>query len=406
MGIVTRIVPRFRRPAGRAKTVLSPEGWRYLVLLAAILGLAMLRQINLVLVLAGMLVGPLAFSWWLAQRTLRGLKVSRKVPRRICAGDPLVVHLELNNGRRSGGSWAVVVEDEVRREGAAPDETPARPQAVFSYVPAGQSCDAVCEGRLWRRGRYRVGPLSVSTRFPFGLIRHTVVQDLADTVYVYPRLGRLTRPWRIRHREAFEGSQQREQRFGQLSGDFYGVREWQWGDSRRWIHWRSSARHGSLVVRQFECYRSRDAAVLVDLWQPERPGPEHRDNVELAVSFAATLIEDLCRNTSGELWLGIGGREISWTSGPASPIVRENALERLAVAEASSTDRLPELLEQALEQIDPGVEIVLVSPRAVDLADASRFPAFQRSAAWRAAASRMRRINTASEDLAHDFVAE
>lgn len=406
MGFVTRIVERFRSPAGRAKTVLSREGWRYLVLLAAILGLAMLRQINLVLVLAGMLVGPLAFSWWLAARTLRGLKVSRKMPGRVCAGDPLVAHLELRNPRRALGTWAVVVEDEMRREGAGPDEPSAQPQAVFSYVPAGESCRAVCEGRLWRRGRYRLGPLSVSTRFPFGLIQHTVVHDLPDTVYVYPRLGRLTRPWRIRHREAFEGSQQREQRFGQLSGDFYGVREWQWGDSRRWIHWRSSARHGSLVVRQFECYRSRDVAVLVDLWQPDRPGPEHRDNVELAVSFAATLIEDLCRNTSGNVWLGIGGQQILWTSGPASPIVRENALERLAIAEASSDDRLPELLRQAVEQIDPGVEIVLVSPRPVDVCDASRFPAIQRSPAWRAAASRMRQINTASEELADYFVAE
>ncbi len=406
MGVLTSIVERFHGPAGRAKTTFCLEGWRYLVLLAAIFGLAMLRQINLVLVLAGMLVGPLVFGWWLAVATLRGLKVSRKMPRRVCAGDPLIVHLKLSNSRRWLGSWAVVVNDEIRREGAGPQEPPIRPQTVFSYVRAGATCDAVCEGRLWRRGRYRLGPLNVSTRFPFGLIRRSVAVDLPDTLYVYPRLGRLARPWRVRHREAFEGSQRREQRHSQHSGDFFGVRGWQSGDSRRWIHWRSSARHGNLVVRQFECYRNRDAAVLVDLWRPERPGPEHLDNVELAVSLAATLIEDLCRKASGELWLGIGGQEMLWATGPASPIVLENALERLAIAEASSEDRLSELLKQAVRQIDAAVEVVLVSPRALDLHDLTQCSAIQDNPAWRSAAARIRLINTASEQLAEDFVAE
>ena len=399
------------RAAGRRRssTALCREGWGYLVLVAAIFGLAVSRDVNLLFVLAGLLVGPLVFSWRLAVRTLDGLDVRRRVPHGICAGDLLVVNLDLSNPRRRTGSWTVVVQDQIQREGTTRPGEPLRPEVLFSYVPAGQSSTGVYRGRLPRRGRYRFGPLTLSTRFPFGLIRRTVVLEQPDALLVYPRPGRLTRRWVVRHREAFEGSQRREQRYGRMSGDFYGVRPWRQGDSRRWIHWRSSARHGTLVVRQFERFRSRDMAVLVDLWQPAepaQPGLEHLENVELAVSFAATVVDDVCRRGSGDLWLGIAGRQRQWVTGPASGIVLQDAMETLALAEAASEDGLPELLDEALRQVGPGAEVVLVSTRPVDLRDGERFAAFQGNPAWRAMVGQIRLVNTAAEELADYFEAE
>jgi len=221
---------------------------------------------------------------------------------------------------------------------------------------------------------------------------------------VYPRLGTLARRWVVRHREAFEGSQQRERRFGQMSGDFFGVRPWQQGDSRRWIHWRASARHGTLVVRQFERYRTRDVAVLVDLWHPDAPGPEHADAVELAVSFAATVVDDLCRKGAGELLVGIGGRQVQWAAGPASPALLQDALEKLAMAEGCAADQLPEMLEHAARHVDPAAEVILVSTRPEEEADG--LPPLAASPAARAMAGRARRVSAAGEELGEYFVVE
>ena len=224
-----------------------------------------------------------------------------------------------------------------------------------------------------------------------------------DMLTVFPRLGRLTRRWIARHHEAFEGTQRRERRHGRTQGDFYGVRPWQHGDSRRWVHWRASARHGTLLVRQFERHRNRDVAVLLDLWQPEDPAREHLESVELAVSFAATVISDLCRKGGSNLLVGTTGPEPECHGGPASGALLSSVMERLAVAEADSRDRLPALLWRALGEIEPGTEVVLVTTRPVDLGDTERFGAVWGDPARRAAARRIRTINAAGEELAEHF---
>lgn len=387
------------------RTALCREGWYYLLVLGLVFGGAMLREVNLLLVLAGMLLGPLVFSWRSVVVMLRGLRVSRRVPEEICAGDLLLGRLSLSNTRRRLGSWGVVVEEEIRREGAAKREKPLRVSVLFPYVPAGESRKGGYRGRLVRRGRYRLGPLRVSTRFPFGLFRSTITLDQPDTVVVFPRLGRLTGRWARRRRLSFAGTHRRERRPGP-EGDFYGVRPWQTGDVRRRVHWRASARTGDLVVRQFEQPRNRDLAVLVDLWQPRRPTPAARDNVELAVSFAATVVTELCRAGDSNLLLGTTGENPQWRGGPASAPLLKEMMRRLALAEAHHRDGLDELLETALGRIERGTEVVLVSTRPVDLSDTERFARLWSDPARRNTIRRIRCVDTSSPELGEYFQAE
>src|SRR6185295_12154455 len=100
--------------------------------------------------------------------------------------------------------------------------------------------------------------------------------------------GRLTHEWTKVMRENAAGSQPVRRR-GLLEADFYGLRDWRAGDSRHWIHWRTSARRGALVVRQFEQRRSEDLALLVDLWQPGDANEQQMNDVETAVAFVATV---------------------------------------------------------------------------------------------------------------------
>ena len=139
----------------------------------------MFRQVNLLLVLAGMIAGPLVVSAWMARRTLRGLAVRRKLPQQLAAGEMLLAGLTVDNPRRRLGAWAVVVEDEVQREGDGPHDGVQRPRVIFPYVPAGHERKATYRGAMPRRGRYRFGPLRLSTRFPFGLfaVTHQVGRD-------------------------------------------------------------------------------------------------------------------------------------------------------------------------------------------------------------------------------------
>jgi uncharacterized protein (DUF58 family) len=251
-------------------------------------------------------------------------------------------------------------------------EEAMRPGVLFTYVPPGGSLRGSYQGRLNRRGRYRVGPLRLSTRFPFGLVRRTITLNQCEMLTVFPRIGRLTRRWVSRQRPSFAETRRRELRRG-LEGDFYGLRPWRSGDGLRRVHWRTSARLGELVVRQFEQPRSRDVVLLVELWQPEQPRQEHLESVELAVSFAATLTADLCRRAGGNVSVDVTGPPGRSVSGPASTALESDVMERLAVARAETHDRLPELLARATSRLGTDAEVILISSRFIDLDDRQRF---------------------------------
>jgi uncharacterized protein (DUF58 family) len=158
-----------------------------------------------------------------------------------------------------------------------------------------------------------------------------------------------------------------------------------------------------LVVRQFEQQRNRDVVILLDLWQPAVPKREDLENVELAVSFAATAVADLCRKGGSDLLVAVTGGEPDCTGGPASTALLQEVMERLAVAEASSEDRLPALLDHALHRLEPGTQVILVSTQDNDLTDTQRFPTVWEDPIRRAAARRILSINAASDQLTQFF---
>lgn len=383
------------------RTTVCRETWYYLGVLAIVAGAAMFREINLLLVLAGMIAGPLWLNWRMVRSNLRGLRVERRMPQGVRAGDPLTVSLELANSRRRG-SWAVTVEDQIRRNG----RDALRPRAYFPYAGPRQPTEQTYRAQLTERGLYDVGPLRLSTRFPFGLLKRTILVGGREPLVVLPRLGRLTQAWLARHHEAFEGAGQRQQRFTRVEGQFYGVRYWRNGDSRRSIHWRGSARHGQLVVRQFEQPRNRDVAVLVELWQPPGANDDARDRVELAVSFAATVVMDLCRKGNAAVALATTAAPAEMLGGPCSTGLAHDMLHHLALADAAREDRLPELLENVLNRIAGGNEIILISTRDVDLNDLQRFAGPRQDPSWAATVRRIRVVDASGPTLERFFQVE
>lgn len=367
---IRALAVRVRRLAAayglRSRTTVCRDGLYYMLLTVFVFVGAALGEVNLLLLLGGMLLGPLWLSYRLVIKTLRGLEVRRVVPAEVCSGDLVVVKLALANRRRRVGSWAVTVEEEILGQAGDARGEVVRPEVFFSYVPAGETRQRSYRVRLPRRGRYRFAVPKVSTRFPFGLFGRTIRSGSPATLTVYPRLGRLTPRWLTRRREWFEGTHRREHRHGRVSGDFYGVRPWRTGDSRRHIHWRSSARHGSLVVRQYEQHRNRDLAVLVDLWQPPTPQAEDRECIELAVSFAATVVADACRRGGSNLFVSTTAAPARHLRGPASALFVQAAMEEFALAEATTADRLFDLVAHALACVDPGTEVVLVTTRPIE----------------------------------------
>ena len=393
-------------PRTRYRIALTFEGWCYLGIAAFILAGAITRQINLLMVLFGMLAGAMVMCWRVVKKMLRKVEVRRRLPESISAGDLLVVEFAAVNRRRRLPSWALEVTDRIVRESSGRRRQPLVAQTLVSYLPPGQSRLASYRGRLVERGRYRFGPLQVSARFPLGLFRYRMTTDQYDSLVVFPRLGRLLPAWKRLEQATDMGSGTMSRQQGLLEGEFYGLRDWRSGDSRRWLHWRTSARRQTPVVRQFEQQRNQDLAVVLDLWQPEAPRSEQADAVELAVSFVATIVADLCRGGGRWLYLAATGREPWMESGPTSTAMLHEVMRRLALSEAASRENLSAAVSDLLDRVRRGAQVVVVSTRPVYLNDPLQFDDVWKDPRRRAWLPKVQTIDTSAPALGELFLIE
>lgn len=134
-----------------------------------------------------------------------------------------------------------------------------------------------------RRGVVTVGPVTTVRSDPIGLLRREHAFEDVHDLYVHPRTVELptTSAGLIRD---LEGSPTR--RLVDADMSFHAIREYAAGDSRRQIHWKSTAKTGQLMVRQYEESRRSRMAVVLAIAENEYADA---DEFELAVSCAASL---------------------------------------------------------------------------------------------------------------------
>src|SRR5262249_22861890 len=140
------------------------------------------------------------------------------------------------------------------------------------------------------RGRRRLGELMAGSSQPFGLLRFARVVAPEEEFLVLPALGRLRRD---RLRRLLGGPEERrpirrDVAWLFVQDEIRGLRDYRPGDGVRSIHWRTSARVGRLMVRQYEEPPSDGLLVVLD---PTLPANTHLGwaEFEAVVSLAATL---------------------------------------------------------------------------------------------------------------------
>jgi uncharacterized protein (DUF58 family) len=134
-----------------------------------------------------------------------------------------------------------------------------------------------------QRGIFDVGPVEVNRADPFGLFRRTRKHGDTERIWVYPRLLAFkTLPAGLtRH---LEGPTSDTAPAGNIT--FHRLRDYVVGDDLRMVHWRSSARTGSLVVKHNVDTSQPYTVVLLD----QRPDWYSADTFESAVDVAASVL--------------------------------------------------------------------------------------------------------------------
>lgn len=350
------------------KTRFIRETMSYALGIGCVAAIALVREVNLLVFITGLLLVPLLINSYFARSTLWRVSAKRRFPEGVCAGESTVIEIDVQQPQKVPLAWTLMLKD--RFQLVEPKSLAKLDEPVTVSTLAKSRDRRVVKGAYRitanRRGKYRFGPLEASTRYPLGFVESRV--KFAEEVEwrVLPRLGALLPEWRFQVETHRQGEQKTLSRRGFVEGEFHGLRQWRDGDSRRWIHWRTSARTGRLMVRQFERQQNQDLILLLDLWRPAKETVDDLATVELAISFAATVIDDLCKQGAHRLCLFVNSQPALHWSGVTSQIALAELLSELAIVEATESNLQPGLPAEFQSYATDGTPILTVTTRWPD----------------------------------------
>lgn len=329
------------RKFARHRLGIPPEGWLYMLIMVMLFIGSLIGRSNPLLLVFALLCGPFVVNGWVTFTLLKRLSVRRIVPRTVMAGELTSVELTLRNDKRFLSAWVILMQDQVT---SVHEQLQA--EVLMTCVPPREERSTRYRIRLMQRGQYRLGPLTLRTRFPLGIVERGVQVAATDSVIVYPRIGLMTHNWQRKLQFAADLVPQTSSRSGPFDDEFHMLREYRLGDDPRAIHWRTSARRNELMIREFHESRDQRLIVLLDAWQPLRPGEEDLDRIELAFSLAASIcVHHLRRSRDAHLSVVCGGSPLlRWQSDDGGGL--DALLEQMALHNATSKYELESLFRE------------------------------------------------------------
>ncbi|MGA2775321.1 MAG: DUF58 domain-containing protein [Candidatus Omnitrophota bacterium] len=297
----------------------------------------------------------LSAAWMFIGYHASGLVFTRRIPLKIYEDDTLPVELQL----KSKGMFPIfnlVVEDYLPC--ASPGEENKR--LLIEYLPPGKQINCAFKVICRQRGRYTLGPVKAYFFDPLGLFFVRRIFRVHSDLYVYPRyfnIGKfppLTKgvlPW-----------------FGVITGrrgggedEFFGTREYKKGDPIKLIHWFSSARKNTLIVKEFQNQNFCRATIIFNLSQADNFGEGKESVVEYMVKIAASVAKYLLEH---DVTVEIIAHAEEMVHIPSNKGVEhlEDIFKFLAVAQAQSRVTLEEVFEDFIRFIPNDSNLIIIMP--------------------------------------------
>lgn len=362
----------------RVRIGLTREGWIFLTILLFVSMGAVLRNINLLIMLSGMMIAPLMLGWRLCVGMLSGLNLTRNFSPWVHAGQRFDVEWQCENEKQRLPAWCLSITDHLKTNENDSLRSAQAINTLIAQVNPGQTEYATYRCLFPQRGSYWIGPAQVSTRFPMGLVKGSFKIGPGTEYFVAPMLGTLTPTWDRRLQSDATGSLAERRRRGIEEDEFYALRPWRSGDSRRQIHWRSTAKHGEPIIKQFDQKSDRDFALAIDLYAPTLdpesdsiPDTGEHARVEKALSFSATVLSQLQQAIQGKVAIALCAHEPSFLSEQNNRELVSIIMRRLATAQGAADSTLGDGIQQLFANVSQGTPVIVIStrPRPADFRD-------------------------------------
>ncbi len=249
--------------------------------------------------LGGLVLVVVALAWGTYRPRV---EVTRTIhPDRVTVGEPAIGVLTVRNPGRRSSPPPVAFETYGR----------ATLEVAVPRLAPGVARDTPYELPTQRRGVIDVGPLLLRRSDPFGLVTSGKNYGAVDTLWVHPRVHTVGALPSGRSRD-LDGPTSDTAPQGGMA--FHTLREYVHGDDLRQIHWRSSARTGTLMVRHMVDSSQPVTTVVLDT----RKDRYEREHFELAVEAAASIVVACRRQNFPVVLHGTDGHVFGNQRGPVS----------------------------------------------------------------------------------------
>ena len=266
--------------------MLTLSGWLLLIGSALLVasGLVFGSDEFLAVGIAGAAVAILSAAYVKVRKPLRVMTRSLR-PQQVHVGDECQVRLEMANPGLLR-TPVLRLADEISFSTKNSTTFFQSPDLLVAPVPSGDGVTVAYRLPTEERGRVTVGPLTLTVTDPLSMsARRFHVGGQAEAL-VYPAVLPVSPPPRLPG-STFDAV--RRSPMAQSGDELYGLRPFQRGDDPRRIHWRSSAHHDELIVRQFEEFSHTHTTVLLDTRIAQQGTEAERERFEAMVSAAASI---------------------------------------------------------------------------------------------------------------------
>lgn len=252
----------------------------------------------------------LAFGWWIRGR----FEIERILPRFCTVGAPLHYRVRVRNlaGRPQEGLTFIETLTDLRpslREWVAfqwaeerrlrripiwrrkvrhPFRTARVKHAEVPLLPANQSAEVNVELTPLRRGLIQFQAATIGRTDPLGLFRALRKHAAPQAMVVLPKryfLPPIALPGAMKYQQ---GGVAMASSVGQ-SDEFVALRDYRRGDPYRHIHWRSWAKTGAPIVKEFEDEFFVRHALVLDTFASDPYSDAFEEAVSVAASFACSV---------------------------------------------------------------------------------------------------------------------
>jgi uncharacterized protein (DUF58 family) len=301
--------------------------------------LAWNRGLDLLYGMVALVLAVLAVSWLLPWLAVRGVTVERVQQGSAQAGKPLQIQYRVRTRRPC---YHLILRDTLpcAIDGGQPDVSlpSVTGEAIFT---ATRLCGL--------RGVFVSERIGVGSGWPFGFVERIHWRQTSPLrLVVMPRSFAIACLPALRSDiPAIDGYSQTAH--PDINNQFAGVREYRFGDSLKHIHWGASARHQTLIVREYESHDRPHLLMVIDGRAGADIGDAPWSSFEYAVTIAASLIEYAMDQQIG-MHLIVGGRQPLEVTVPPGARNSHDYLEPLARVKADGTDSYAALVASALER--------------------------------------------------------